>query len=417
MSLLFLKTLAHSLVVCLLLLSRVGTCALDSGGAARVFPRTPCRLAPRVTKAAAVAATFVNSPRFQYRQVTRCHRPSNRVTAPLYIEEDAAPRRPFDIELLFQMATPSSSSADNIIDGKVIAETIRGEIKEECAALLQSSGVTPGLAVVLVGNRTDSATYVRMKIKACEEVGIHSFKFDFPSDVTEADLIAKVAELNADPAVHGILVQLPLPGHIHEQKVLDTILPDKDVDGLHPLNLAQLAHTNTHGSSRKFDLKTLPYHAACTPQGCIELIERSGTVIEGKEAVVIGRSNIVGIPVFLLLMQKNATVTVIHSRTKDASAVCKRADIVVAAVGRAEMVKPDWIKPGAVVIDVGINSVDDPTSKKGYRLVGDVDFAGCKAVAGKITPVPGGVGPMTIAMLLRNTLQGAKRGLSGGNGN
>lgn len=309
----------------------------------------------------------------------------------------------------------------------------------------------------------------------------------------------------------GILVQLPLPGHIHEQKVLDTILPDKDVDGLHPLNLAQLAHTkyvshgfcpssssqtctgwesclscflfpiihlvlpttthvrnSTHGPSRKFDLKTLPYHAACTPQGCIELIERSGVSIEGKEAVVIGRSNIVGIPVTLLLMQvmcrilypstssptlnipatedpsplplaslfthsftllssfsppllnffklkqpqKNATVTIVHSRTKDAPSVVKRADIVVAAVGRAEMVKGDWIKPGAIVIDVGINSVDDPSSKKGYKLVGDVDFESAKAVAGKITPVPGGVGPMTIAMLLRNTLQGARRSLA-----
>lgn len=202
-------------------------------------------------------------------------------------------------------------------------------------------------------------------------------------------------------------------------------------------------HRSTHGSSRAFDLKTLPYHAACTPQGCIELIERSGCVIEGKEAVVIGRSNIVGIPVSLLLMQKNATVTIVHrsvrplhfiqplytathissqqlphtphththsSRTKDAPAVVRRADIVVAAVGRAEMVKGDWIKPGAVVIDVGINSVDDPGSKRGYKLVGDVDFTGCKEVAGKITPVPGGVGPMTIAMLLRNTLQGARRG-------
>jgi 5,10-methylene-tetrahydrofolate dehydrogenase/methenyl tetrahydrofolate cyclohydrolase len=302
-----------------------------------------------------------------------------------------------------------SNQAENIIDGKAIAETIRGEIKEEVTALVSSTNITPGLAVVLVGNRTDSATYVRMKIKACEEVGIQSFKTEFGADVTEEELIAKVVELNNNPAVHGILVQLPLPGHIHEQKVLDTILPDKDVDGLHPLNLAKLAHTNTHGSKVKFDLKTLPYHAACTPQGCIELIERSGISIEGKEAVVIGRSNIVGIPVSLLLLQKNATVTIVHSRTKDAAAVVKRADIVVAAVGRAEMVKGDWIKPGATVIDVGINSVDDPSSKKGYKLVGDVDFASAKEVAGKITPVPGGVGPMTIAMLLRNTLQGARR--------
>jgi len=316
--------------------------------------------------------------------------------------------RPFDVELLFA-TPPMANQGDNIIDGKAIAEVIRGEIKEEVIALASSTNITPGLAVVLVGNRTDSATYVRMKIKACEEVGIQSFKAEFGEDVTEEELIAKVVELNNNPKVHGILVQLPLPGHIHEQKVLDTILPEKDVDGLHPLNLAKLAHTNTHGAKVQFDLKILPYHAACTPQGCIELIERSGVTIEGKEAVVVGRSNIVGIPVSLLLLQKNATVTIVHSRTKDAAAVVKRADIVVAAVGRAEMVTGDWIKPGAIVIDVGINSVDDASSKKGYKLVGDVEFGSAKEVAGKITPVPGGVGPMTIAMLLRNTVQGARR--------
>jgi len=382
----------------LLLLSRVATSSFVAASA--VTRRT---LAP--------ASAFVIAPHRRRHSPSRSYRPfTTATTTPLYLEEDSTPRRPFDIELLFTMAAPSS---DNIIDGKAIAETIRKEIKEECSALFSGSGVKPGLAVVLVGNRTDSATYVRMKIKACEEVGINSYKHEFPEDVTEADLIAKVEELNADPTVHGILVQLPIPPHIHEQKVLDTILPDKDVDGLHPLNLAKLAHTNTHGAKGNFDLKTLSFHAACTPQGCIELIERSGMVIEGKEAVVIGRSNIVGIPVSLLLMQKHATVTIVHSRTKDAATVCKRADIIVAAVGRAEMVKADFVKPGAVVIDVGINSVDDSTSKKGYKLVGDVDFEACKAVAGKITPVPGGVGPMTIAMLLRNTLQGARRSVGG----
>ena len=377
-----------------------------------LLTRTTATATPRICTRSSTAAAFVVAP--YARQLSSS--PPHNQQRPSVVSEDRRPsqhyRSPFDIELTLPSSRSMSNQDSNIIDGKAIAEVIRGEIKDDVAALVKASNVTPGLAVVLVGNRTDSATYVRMKIKACEEVGIHSIKIEFPTDVPEAELIAKVAELNADPKVHGILVQLPLPGHIHEQKVLDTILPDKDVDGLHPLNLAQLAHTNTHGPSRKFDLKTLSYHAACTPQGCIELIERSGVTIEGKEAVVIGRSNIVGIPVSLLLLQKNATVTIVHSRTKDAAAVVKRADIVVAAVGRAEMVKGDWIKPGAIVIDVGINSVDDPSAKKGYKLVGDVDFESAKAVAGKITPVPGGVGPMTIALLLRNTMNGARRSVA-----
>ena len=227
-------------------------------------------------------------------------------------------------------------------------------------------GINPGLAVVLVGSRRDSATYVRSKKKACAEIGIASFGVDFPDDVSQAELIAKVDELNANPNIHGILVQLPLPSHIDEKSVLDRIGQTKDVDGLHPLNIAELANTKTHGNSREgFSFDNVNFHVSCTPQGCIELLDRSGVTIEGKDAVVIGRSNIVGIPAALLLMQRNATVTIVHSRTKDVEGTIRRADIIVAAVGRAEMVKGDWIKPGAVIIDVGINSKDDPTDKRG----------------------------------------------------
>ena len=298
----------------------------------------------------------------------------------------------------------------NLIDGNAIAATIREELKASCSSVKDSLGVTPGLAVVLVGERKDSATYVRMKKKACAEIGITSFGIDLPAEVSQEELIRKVDELNADPNVHGILVQLPLPSHIDEHAVLDRISQEKDVDGLHPLNVAQLANTKTHAPGRAtWSFDTISFHVSCTPQGCIELLDRSGVVIEGKEAVVLGRSNIVGIPVALLLMQRNATVTIAHSRTKSLEDVIKRADIVVAAVGRAEMVKGSWLKPGAVVIDVGINSVDDPSDKRGYRLVGDVEFDSCKEVASLITPVPGGVGPMTIAMLMRNTINGCRR--------
>lgn len=234
----------------------------------------------------------------------------------------------------------------------------------------ETLGVTPGLAVVLVGERRDSATYVRMKKKACTEIGIRSVGIDLPAEITQAELIAKVNELNADPTINGILVQLPLPPHIDENLVLACISADKDVDGLHPLNVAQLANTKTHAAKggNSFSFDNINFHVSCTPQGCIELLDRSGVVIEGKEAVVLGRSNIVGIPVALLLMQRNATVTIAHSRTKDLEATIRRADIVVAAVGRAEMVKGAWLKPGCVVVDVGINSVDDPSDKRGTTL-------------------------------------------------
>eukprot|EP01038_Epipyxis_sp_PR26KG_P010907 gene10907-14645_t len=298
----------------------------------------------------------------------------------------------------------------NLIDGNAVAQTIRTELQASVKEMQETLGVTPGLAVVLVGARRDSATYVRMKKKACAEVGVISYGIDFPADVTQEELIAKVDELNADPRVNGILVQLPLPPHINENDVLIRISQEKDVDGLHPLNVACLANTKTHAPGRAaWSFDSIDFHVSCTPQGCIELLDRSGVTIEGKEAVVLGRSNIVGIPVALLLMQRNATVTIAHSRTKDIEATVRKADIVVAAVGRAEMVRGSWIKPGAVVIDVGINSVDDASDKRGYRLVGDVNFDECKEVASLITPVPGGVGPMTIAMLLRNTVNGCRR--------
>mmetsp|Transcript_6097 Transcript_6097/g.9204 ORF Transcript_6097/g.9204 Transcript_6097/m.9204 type:complete len:326 (-) Transcript_6097:236-1213(-) len=301
------------------------------------------------------------------------------------------------------------SSAGNIIDGVATAKAIRSELKEKVSKMAHK----PGLAVVLVGDRRDSATYVKSKKKACKEIGVESFSVDYPSDVSESELLNKIDELNKKEDVHGILVQLPLPTHICEQTVIEKIAVEKDVDGLHPLNVARLNQTNTHKAARDaWTSDALDFNVACTPEGIIELLDRIGCGIESKRAVVIGRSNIVGIPIALLLMQRNATVTIAHSRTQDIAGVVRQADIVVAAVGRAEMVKGEWLKPGAVVIDVGINSVEDKTTKKGYRLVGDCHFESCKEVAGHITPVPGGVGPMTIAMLLKNTVKSAERSFS-----
>jgi len=287
-----------------------------------------------------------------------------------------------------------------IIDGKAIAATIRGEIAEEVAKMKEEYDVVPGLAAVLVGERKDSQTYVRMKKKACAEVGIKSIGVDLPENVSQEDLINVVRDLNASPEVDGILVQLPLPDHIDEEAVLSEIDITKDVDGFHPINIGRLSMKGRH-----------PLFVPCTPRGVIELLDRTGIEIEGKNAVILGRSNIVGLPVSMLLLHRNATITICHSRTKNLPEVTRRADILVAAIGRAEMVRGDWIKPGAAVIDVGVNAVDDPTRKRGYRLVGDVNFEEAKEVAGYITPVPGGVGPMTIAMLLKNTLDGRKRRL------
>ncbi len=285
-----------------------------------------------------------------------------------------------------------------IIDGKAIAATIRGEVKAEVEAMQAQYGKVPGLATVLVGERRDSQSYVRMKKKACAEVGITSFGHDLSADISQQELLQIVRDLNANPDVHGILVQLPLPDHIDEEEILSAVSLEKDVDGFHPINIGRL-------SMKRRD----PLFVPCTPKGCIELLLRTGVEIEGKRAVVLGRSNIVGLPVSMLLLHRNATLTICHSRTKDLPGVVREADILVAAVGRAEMVRGDWVKPGAVVIDVGINSVDDPTRERGYRLVGDVAFDEVKEVAAAITPVPGGVGPMTIAMLLRNTMDSAKR--------
>ena len=295
-------------------------------------------------------------------------------------------------------------SIAQIIDGKAIANSIRAEIKTNVKTLNEMYGRAPGLAVVLVGARKDSQTYVRMKKRACEAAGIASFEKFFPDHVSEAEVVNYVRTLNESDDVHGILVQLPLPDHINEQTVLREISVNKDVDGFHPINIGRLAMKNR-----------TPTFVPCTPKGCIELLVRSGVEIQGARAVVLGRSNIVGIPVAMLLMEKNATVTICHSHSRDIAERVREADILVACCGVTNMVKGDWIKPGAVVIDVGINSVPDDTRKAGYRLVGDVDFEEAKNVAGMISPVPGGVGPMTIAMLLQNCVDSAARAFSKAN--
>jgi len=288
-----------------------------------------------------------------------------------------------------------------LIDGKAIAEAIRLEVRAEVDELKARHGRVPGLATVLVGSRKDSETYVRMKKKACLEAGIASFGHDLPADCSQDKLLACVQSLNSNPDVHGILVQLPLPDHMDEETVLGAISLDKDVDGFHPLNIGRLSMKRRE-----------PLFVPCTPRGCIELLDRSGIDIEGRHAVVLGRSNIVGLPVAMLLLHRNATVTVCHSRSQDLPGIVRQADILIAAVGRPEMVRGDWLKPGVAVIDVGINAVDDTGSSRGYRIVGDVNFEEARAVAGAITPVPGGVGPMTIAMLLRNTVDSARRALN-----
>lgn len=287
-----------------------------------------------------------------------------------------------------------------IIDGKAIAATIRTEIALEVEALKARTGQVPGLATVLVGARKDSQAYVRMKKKACAEVGMRSFSHDLPADVSQQELLDVVKDLNATSEVHGILVQLPLPAHIDDEEILGAVSLEKDVDGFHPLNIGRL-------SMKRRD----PLFVPCTPKGCIELLDRTGVQIEGSHAVVVGRSNIVGLPVSMLLLHRNATLTICHSSTQNLADVVRSADILIAAVGRPEMVRGDWIKPGAVVIDVGINAVDDASVEKGYRLVGDVAFDEALETASAITPVPGGVGPMTIAMLLRNTMDSAQRSL------
>jgi len=282
-----------------------------------------------------------------------------------------------------------------VIDGKAFAATLREDIAKGVAEFVARSGRKPGLAVVLVGEDPASQVYVRSKHKACLAAGMESFEHRLPADTAQEDLLALVETLNADPAVDGILVQLPLPGGMDENAVIQAIDPDKDVDGFTTASAGRL-------------LTGLPGFVACTPLGCLMLLKNRLGDLSGKSAVVIGRSNIVGKPMAQLLLRESCTVTVAHSRTADLPAVVRQADIVVAAVGRPEMVKGDWLKPGATVIDVGINRV--PAAEEGKtRLVGDVDFSSASDVAGAITPVPGGVGPMTIACLLYNTLEAAKR--------
>jgi methylenetetrahydrofolate dehydrogenase (NADP+)/methenyltetrahydrofolate cyclohydrolase len=287
-----------------------------------------------------------------------------------------------------------------IIDGKAIAEDLRKDIANGVEELLAAGGPRPGLATVLVGENPASQTYVRMKQKACAEVGIESFGHTLSEDASQEEVETLVKQLNDDPTVHGILVQLPLPAGLDEEAILRAISIEKDVDGFHPINMGRLAQKGRE-----------PLFVPCTPAGCIVLLKKAGAKLEGANAVVVGRSNIVGMPAALLLVKENATVTICHSRTQDLPGVCREADVLIAAIGRPEMIKGDWIKPGAYVIDVGVNRVDDPEAKRGYRLVGDVAFEEAKEVAGAITPVPGGVGPMTIAGLLNNTLRSAQRAM------
>jgi methylenetetrahydrofolate dehydrogenase (NADP+)/methenyltetrahydrofolate cyclohydrolase len=280
-----------------------------------------------------------------------------------------------------------------IIDGKTIAQEVRAEWKVRADAL-KVRGITPGLAVIIVGEDAASKVYVANKVKACAELGLHSEHIALPADTSEAALLAKIAELNSNKKIHGILVQLPVPKHINSEKVLNAISPDKDVDGFHPLNVGALSTGNMR-------------FAPCTPYGCMKLLEKSGVSIEGKHAVVVGRSNIVGKPMAMMLLQANATVTICTSKTVDLAKFTRDADILVLAIGRTKMITGDMIKPGAAVIDVGMNRDENG------KLCGDVDFNSAKEVAGWITPVPGGVGPMTITMLVANTVQSAERVAAG----
>lgn len=284
-----------------------------------------------------------------------------------------------------------------IIDGNVVAARIQAGIKEEVAAFKSKHGYVPGLGVILVGDDPASAMYVRMKGRRCESVGMTPFSNIMPASSSTEEVIAAVRAYNEDPRVHGILVQLPMPDHIDEEAVLNEISLAKDVDGIHLINIGALAMKGR-----------TPTFTPATPTGCMTLIQETGINPAGKIAVVVGRSNIVGMPMALMLNNANATVTIVHSRTPNAHAIIKTADILIAAIGQPEYIKADWIKEGAVVIDVGTNKIDDPSDERGYKWVGDVDFEAAKEVAGAITIVPGGVGPLTIASLIQNTLKAAK---------
>ena len=291
-------------------------------------------------------------------------------------------------------------SAAKVIDGKAKAAELSEKIKAETAELINEHGITPGLAVVIVGEDPASQVYVRNKKRTAESCGFNSVQHSLAADTSEEDVLALIDQLNKDPGVHGILVQLPLPDHLDEEKITQSIVPEKDVDGFHYINIGKL----TAGHSKEA-------FVPCTPAGCMLMIEEhKGKDLSGQSAVIIGRSNIVGKPMASLLLQANATVTIAHSRTKDLPAVARSADILVVAVGRPNMVKGDWVKPGAAVIDVGINRIEvEVDGEKKSKLTGDVDYAAASEVAGAITPVPGGVGPMTIVMLMANTLISARR--------
>jgi len=282
-----------------------------------------------------------------------------------------------------------------IIDGTALARTVRSELRGR-VEVLRSAGVVPGLAVVLVGDDPASRVYVRSKGRACAEVDLHSEQHDLPASATEAQVLERVRLLNGDPRIHGILVQLPLPAHVSGERVLRAIAPDKDVDGFHPFNVGLLATGH-------------PAFVPCTPAGVMRMLEREGIDPEGRHAVIVGRSNIVGKPMAMLLLQRNATVTLCHSKTRDLAEMTRQADILVAAIGRPRFLTGDMVKPGAVVIDVGINRLPDVHGTGQGKLAGDVDFKGVLGRASHITPVPGGVGPMTIAMLLENTVSAAER--------
>lgn len=283
-----------------------------------------------------------------------------------------------------------------ILDGKALSLKIREEIAAEVKEMTDRGDVPPGLAVILVGDDGPSKVYVKAKKKACEEAGIYSLETYLPATITQSELLEKIQELNSNPKIHGILLQLPLPGNLDEMEAINAIDPRKDVDGFHPLNIGNL----------NLNVDT---YVPCTPLGVIEMIRRHQIPVEGKRALVIGRSNVVGKPMATLLTKANATVTLAHSRTKDLATQVKNAEIIVAAIGKPEFIKGDWFSEGAVILDVGTNTVDDPTSPRGYRLVGDVEYETAVKKASIITPVPGGLGPMTIAMLLSNTLKSKKK--------
>lgn len=284
-----------------------------------------------------------------------------------------------------------------LLDGKKVSQSIKDSLKVEIDELV-SKNIKPGLGIILVGDRKDSHTYVRMKKNACNEVNIYNYDIMFPEDVDEETLLIQINNMNQNNDIHGILVQLPLPSHINEEKILSQVKLVKDVDGFHPENIGKLA------------LKRLKdICVPCTPDGCLRILDYYNIEIAGKHCVILGRSNIVGMPLSLLLLHRNATVTICHSKTVDLQEQVKRADIIFAACGKTQMVKKDWVKKDAVIVDIGINAIDDSSKKLGYRLVGDVDFDDVKENTKAITPVPGGIGPMTIAMLLEHTVKACKR--------